>query len=294
MANVADNCEADGLAPDWYPVGAGQIRVQYSSNPDLEAETAKVLDLGMVFTPTFLPQGVQASVTADYYWISLEKGITTLNDQTMLDLCYQSEGKSHPYCDNIFARTSAGDISGMLSQAFNIGIIETSGMDFTTDVSIPIWKLRLLLGWNANYLISYVQEDTETPPPVPDEDCWEEPKEYAGQIEFNGGTYAHWRQNFQLGVGGMNWRWLNKLRVIGKADVKGTKCDIWAPTKSVGTTYYLDTAATYAISGLSIVLGVDNLMDTDPPFLPEGGQNANVQTYDFIGRFIYGKIGYKF
>jgi hypothetical protein len=42
------------------------------------------------------------------------------------------------------------------------------------------------------------------------------------------------------------------------------------------------------------VFGVEWDDEMDPPFFPEGGQNANVLTYDFMGRYMFSRLSYKF
>ncbi len=298
---IKENCESQGVPGDFVPTGAGQIRTLRGANPELDAETARVFDVGLVFTPTFLPKSWQASLTVDYYNIVLEEAITQLDVQLMVDTCYKSQGLEHPFCDFVLARTSTHDISMLKATKFNIGLIETSGFDTTINLGIPVWKLRVLLGWNANYLLSFKEINTEEEEPEDDDpdveqqlrDDKAEREEYAGEIGFNGGTYAHWRWNIQAGLSGTSWRWINKLRYIGEADRTDLNPETY-PTPGVPSVMYWDTSASYLWKGLTIVVGCQNVLDKDPPFLPEGGQNANTQTYDFVGRYIYGRLGYRF
>ena len=116
----------------------------------------------------------------------------------------------------------------------------------------------------------------------------------AGEISYTQGMYARWRHRLSLVLSGTRWKWTGTLRTISSADVTEALCDEWAPTKSVPTVNYVDTAGSFSVSMFYLVVGIDNLLDTQPPYLPEGFQNANSQTYDFIGRFFYGRLGLEF
>jgi iron complex outermembrane receptor protein len=69
---------------------------------------------------------------------------------------------------------------------------------------------------------------------------------------------------------------------------------VGSPTETVSSVTYWDIAAQYNWNSFAFTLGMDNVLDKDPPFFPEGGQNANPETYDFVGRFFWGRVSYKF
>jgi outer membrane receptor protein involved in Fe transport len=57
---------------------------------------------------------------------------------------------------------------------------------------------------------------------------------------------------------------------------------------------YWDLMVSFRWKEFDAVVGCDNVLDRDPPFMPEGSQNANTSTYDALGRYFWVKLGYKF
>ena len=60
--------------------------VSESGSPDLKAETADSLTLGVVVTPLD-----NLSVSVDYYSIDIEDGITTISPDIMVERCYNTD-----------------------------------------------------------------------------------------------------------------------------------------------------------------------------------------------------------
>jgi iron complex outermembrane receptor protein len=58
--------------------------------------------------------------------------------------------------------------------------------------------------------------------------------------------------------------------------------------------FYSDVSGTYQYKNISLTVGVDNLFDKDPPFLPDQQPTRTDAGYDFTGRFIYMKASVKF
>jgi outer membrane receptor protein involved in Fe transport len=303
-SDLAQNCAANG-APDAYVQQSTQIRTNVGSNPNLNSESARFMSAGIVLTPTFIPQKAgDLTVSTDFYFITINRGIGALDAQQIVNLCYNSPNMSHPYCSFIGARNPDGSISGLEANAINLAQVETKGLDFSVSYLVPVWKTNTItLGWDANYLINYDEKNKDV----------DETDHRAGTIDFNVGSYAKLRQNFSMGFGGENWSYTNRVRYIGKAELYGldqTKEDLQKqlaagvitadvyeeslpPTQGVVPIAYWDMVATFNYKGWEFALGVENLLDQDPPFLPEGTQNANQQTYDFMGRYFYTNIGYK-
>ncbi len=73
-----------------------QLRSQSGGNPALKPETAKIFTIGTVLEPSFVKN---FTVTADYYYISLDQTIGTIGASTILSGCY-FRGIS-AYCDLI-------------------------------------------------------------------------------------------------------------------------------------------------------------------------------------------------
>ncbi|HUU04170.1 MAG TPA: TonB-dependent receptor [Myxococcota bacterium] len=302
--NVQANCAAQGVPNDWTSTGS-QLRTNIGGNADLDSETARVFNVGIAVTPSILPKYLKGlSVTFDYYNIKVDNAISGAPPQWILDQCYNSANFSSPQCafiaggDPASMRNPSNELGFIDATLQNIATLETSGFDFTVNygfdfnlLGLKKGQVKFDLGWHGNYMLKY------------DEEIAGEKVEYAGTITSGSGSWANFRWNLmatfsgELGPG--IWSLGNRLRWIDGAKVFGVEWDEiesrWdTPTHHVAAVTYWDVVASYTWKDLTFIFGVDNVLEKDPPFFPEGGQNANIQTYDFIGRYFFTKIGYKF
>ncbi len=59
--------------------------------------------------------------------------------------------------------------------------------------------------------------------------------------------------------------------------------------------FYTDLSGTYNYDNASFTLGIDNLLDKVPPFLNDNATNSITNGgYDYIGRYLYMKVKFKF
>jgi iron complex outermembrane receptor protein len=296
-ANVAANCETDGIPEDYVQHGS-QIRALYGSNTDLEAETARHWNAGLVFTPTFMPKPLNLTATFDFYDITVDNAISFLSPQYILDKCYQSDPAdfaTSEYCA-LVERRNDGQIHVVKAINMNLTEIHTNGLDWTVNLGFPIYKevLKGNVGWQNNWLLTYESslEGEEEPDPASLPPDYFGPTNAAGTIDYNGPTLAHWRWMANFDFGGNWWTISNRVRFIQGAKIYGT--DYTAPTLDVPNVAYWDLSGGISWKGLDFIVGLDNVLDKEPPFLPTTGANTNLVTYDAIGRYIYGKIGYQF
>lgn len=286
---VAANCAAQGVPGDYNQNDAGgsQIRTNIGGNEELGPETAKIMNVGVVLTPQFNEFLAGFTASVDYYRIEIDDAITNPEPQQLLDRCYQSGGLSHPDCARIIRNQNTFVVNELNASAQNIGVIETSGLDITADYVLDLALVgapgagRIELGWHGNYLFNY------------DETIEGEKTEYAGKITSGAGTYANWRWITRLAYGIDTFTASAIYRMVGKANVLGSDSEI-EPDVTVARTGYLDLAVEYEYEGLGVIVGAQNVLDTDPPFFLEGGQNANTSSYDFTGRFFFTRLSYQF
>jgi iron complex outermembrane recepter protein len=316
-STLYQNCQASGAGPGFMQTST-QIRTNIGSNPNLNAETARIVNAGVVITPTFIPQAAgDLILSTDFYRINIESAIASLDPQTIVDECYNSPDMStNYYCQFIDERSPTGDINGLNAIALNISEVETYGLDLSASYMIPLPReLAINLGWDGNILLKYSEYNKVA-------DKTEESAGTIGSADVTGGSFAKLRWIFNLGLGSERWNLTNRLRFIGRAELFGLDdlkksaadeadaavaagditaaqrddyyADLLPPTKGVDPIAYWDIVVTYNVASWDFTLGVDNILDTDPPFVLDASVNTNVQTYDFMGRYIYGNIGYKF
>ena len=115
------------LAPGCAQVGVqtdSQVLARVGGNPNLIPETGDTFTAGLVWTPTFGDHGL--TVTADYWEIDLEDGISSLGVQFTLDECYTNLNQQA--CALI---TRAGDysVSQIIDAQLNVSQQGAKGID---------------------------------------------------------------------------------------------------------------------------------------------------------------------
>ncbi len=324
------NCQADNV-PATFAQRDQQLRTNIGGNPELDAEKAQVLSGGLVFTPTFLPAVLKGfSATADFYQIKIDNAISSVTPQIIVDECYRKEGRSE-LCDRI-ARGPTGDITFLDASSENVGKVDTTGLDVAVRYNFPLARVgldalgRLDLGWQGSFLFTSNEtlkaggsepEDGECPVGTAELDdglCYPFNK-YAGFIDSSGGFFPKLRWTIMAGLTGESWAVQSTHRYIAsawdfghnftEADAKKVYGDDWEeldagggsdPFPQVSAMFYWDISAQYTYQDLTLVVGVDNVMDVAPPFYYVGlGPNtSNAAGYDYLGRYIYTTLSYRF
>jgi len=291
LSNAYANCrDGNGIAavPPGYnqnALGGSQFRTNIGGNPNLTSETGDIWSAGVVFTPTFLADWLENfSLTVDYYNIQMDDAIDNPEPQFILDDCYDSTGLSSATCGAITRDPTNGLVNNLEAFAQNLSKIETSGVDINMEYELDLDRVGLDnigivdLGFYFNYLIDYTEISSEGT--VTD---------FTGTLISNSGIYAEVKWAIRLGFRRDDWSLMNTVRYLGEADI----LEFSGVTDSVPSVTYWDIAAQYNWNSWAFTAGMDNVLDKDPPFFPEGGLNAN-STYDFVGRFFWGRISYKF
>jgi iron complex outermembrane receptor protein len=264
----------------------GQITGLNESNPNLKPETGKVKTAGFVFDPSFAPG---LSLSADYWTYHIEGLITTLDSNYSIQQCVATG--SPTFC-NLVTRygagtgTNAGLIKAFVNPSFNLGSLDTSGVDVglkytLRDTPLGAYQFSIDLSHTNNY--------TNTPAPGA------APQEIAGTYNKQFGNYA---KNRALATLGWTWHGVDALitgRYIGGVKIENpSRSGVDAngkpyPDLKIGSTLYEDVTLGYTIAATKthVQAGVRNLSDKQPPiFYQNNVTNANtdVQTYDLLGR----------
>jgi iron complex outermembrane recepter protein len=255
----------------------------------LKPEESTNATIGMVLEPT---QNV--SVTVDYFNIALEETIvngitaaTILNDLGKYGQ-FVTRGPTDPAFPNL-----PGPIVQINQLNLNQGRTNLSGVDLDVRWRIPLETYgRLSLGLSGTYFRNY---DTQNPD-----------GSYTGNVDevnnSTGGLIARWRHYLSSTWSRGPWAvTLAQNYQGGYNDLPNSEpsASIDVPrTVSSYTTY--DTQVLYTgIRNLTLTAGIRNLADTDPPYTNAGGQVYFQAGYDPgyadpRGRFVYGKVSYRF
>jgi len=273
----------------------GQITGLNESNPNLKPETGKVKTGGFVYEPSYV-QGL--SLEVDYWDYHIDGLITTLDSNYSIQQCVATG--SPTFC-NLVTRfgantgSNAGQILAFVNPSFNLGSLETSGVDLSVKYAIkntPIGGFSFELDW------THTNNYTNNPAPG------SATQEIAGTFNKQFGNYA---KNRGLAFLGWNYRGVDALitgRYIGGLEITNpsvTGVDATGapyPPYAIGSVLYTDITLGYTFpTKTKVQIGVINLSDKQPPiFYQNNVANANtdVSTYDTLGRQWFAGFSQKF
>ena len=289
------------------PSPAGQYNGVLGGNPDLKPEVAKTTDVGIVLTPTILPG---FSATIDYTDIKITNVITTYGPNLIQNNCILSGSATSYFCELIH-RDSNGtlwaspqgytddpllNIAGLENKSIDVGLAYRWNMgDFG--------KLRSRL--DGTYLLDLITNPGGGVKPY---NC-------AGYYGPSCSPITpKWRHRFEVDwdtpftglTAGATWRFYGKgsntMVNPGSPDYVGAAAIDKAgppPDAHIPTISYLDLHASYTWNKISLRLGVNNVLDKDPPFIDTTNTGGNTtyaesntypSVYDMGGRYLYANL----
>ncbi len=276
-------------------INSGAVAAGYSLKP----ESGKSFDFGVVYDPGWI-DGL--SLNADIYRIYLKDTITLVTAQNVLNLCYNDPTSS--FCPFI-SRFTNGLANKIRTPVVNLGRLDTSGVDFGAHYRVPEFDVfgidpgRFKLGLDATYIRTFDNNPA--------------PGSGAATIS-NAGLYTTQFGNFPRvrGLGSLDWskgpfeaswriRYIGNTK-IGSADLsQGLSADGGIPgvVRHIGAQTYHNFSLGYTIEPINtqVQIGVDNAFDKQPPFFYQNivtNANTDVNTYDTVGRFYWGRVTVKF
>ena len=270
---------------------AGQYNFLQGGNSQLSPEDADTYSYGVVFTPRFAPG---LAVTIDYFDIKIDNTISTFGSINTLNECYQSNDPVA--CDRI-NRNPNGQLwvgTGHVEDLnTNIGSLSTKGYDLNVTYSgLEMGRFGSL---NFNLTGTLVDElITESAPGVAPFDC-------VGFYSQNcaagtaGVPTPEWRHRFRTSWVtpwdldlSLTWRFMTKVEGFGGPPTFSVaRIDYELPAQD-----YFDVSANWAITEKAgVTLGINNVLDDNPPLSATVGTTGNgntyPQTYDALGRYVF-------
>ncbi len=262
---------------------AKQYNVLQGGNPDLAAEEADTYSFGLVWTPRFV-EGFNFSV--DYYSIRIQKGISSLNSQFILNECLDGNAAQ---CAKV-RRGQGGDLwvglndrSGhIVSILDNLAIEKVQGYDVTAlyDLDVGEWG-RLNVSDILSITSAWDQQELAGAPTI---DC-------AGKWGLTCGSptpdvrnnlRATWMTPWGVRPSLM-WRYVSGVEALSDGGV------------DLGERHYIDLAAIWDFADYaSLRVGINNLFDREPPIPGQeagpsisGNGNTFPGLYDVLGRYFF-------
>lgn len=300
----AAQCANDPLIaqrPELYgnitPNSANQYNGLYGTWPDgLEPETADTYTWGLAYTPEFLPD---FSMTLDYYDIEIENLIRSdgFGADTILRECYENG----LVCDLIQRDPDTGSLwlgqNGFVDvRTRNTGSTRVTGLDLALNYRYQTENYGLF-----NFELVGAFNLTEEIQRVPGGNTFDCDGRYGLEC---GVPKPDWRHKFRArwltpyyGIeASLAWRYIGDVKAdsaTNPPDSETGEPTAPAAERSLASFSYFDLGVSVPYDRLSFRLGVNNILDRDPPIIGDslpgtvGNGNTFPQVYDALGRYVF-------
>jgi iron complex outermembrane receptor protein len=265
---------------------AGQFNLLQGGNPNLKPETSDTYTYGVIIQPRFLPH---LAMSIDYFDISIDDTISTVGPDTSLQACYFSNDAGS--CARIHRNAGNGSLWQGTGQVVdlntNIGSLSTKGVDLS--VGYTGLELGGLGELSFNLVGTYMDELTYVSGinGVAPTEC---KNKFSGAL--CGVPSPDWRHHFRMGWEtpwnvdlSLTWRYYGAVTNVATSQQDNIDYKL-------GARSFFDLAANWAVTEkASVLLGINNVLDKDPPITSAVGNTGNgntfPQTYDSLGRWIF-------
>jgi iron complex outermembrane recepter protein len=299
-------CQATGVGAGGSSDNGNQELAHVGGNGALKPETAEIFTAGVVIQPRMVRN---LSITVDYYNMFVDNLIGTIGVPAILAGCYPgAAGTSfQPYCDRI-TRNANGRILFVTDLNENVGQLRTDGVDLAVRYAIPTELGRFSLLFDGTWLHKFDRTLLLA--------TGNQTLNAKGNYDLGGQAYGGPLPEYKFNVGA-NWSlggWTagGLLRYVGTFDECSTPapdltsagglCNTTDPTvvhRQIHHNVTVDLNASYALNtsvGRTIFMaGVNNVFDQAPQFVYSAAlANSDPTIYDYLGRFVYGRVQHKF
>jgi outer membrane receptor protein involved in Fe transport len=260
---------------------ADQYNFLQGGNPDLAPEESDTISFGGIWSPSFI-DGLTVSI--DYFNIEVEGAIDIVPQTFTLDQCLATGDPT--FCNNVNRAPNSGSLwagsnGWVVGTQVNIGKFEREGIDLQIGYTIPVGNAGdldfSLIG------TSLMTADTQPTPASSIVEC----KGLWGHQDCDG-AFAEWMHTFRTTWAtpwdldlSLLWRYTS---AVDDESAVGADWDAYN---------WIDLAATWqATDSTQFRIGVNNVMDEDPPLssnagIVPGNGNAWPSVYDGLGRYIF-------
>ncbi|WP_086733947.1 TonB-dependent receptor domain-containing protein [Erythrobacter colymbi] len=278
-----------------------QIQADFGGNPNVGEETSDTYTVGVVIQPGFIPR---LNITADYFNIRVEDTINTRLGglASALSLCFNTvQNLQDPACSAFVGKRNTGTgalglNSGGLNPSLvqdNVGLLETSGIDFQVDYTLPLFNGELGLFYLGTWLDKYRNTPVALLPLRENivEGTYGLP-EYRHNVRV---TYTQGPALFSV-----RWRYegpTEDFRVQNTFSGNDRIPNNALPLRSIGAWNYFDLSLGFDVDErLTINAGVNNLFDKQPPVLGAQAEQGNTlpSFFDVLGRDFFIGANFRF
>lgn len=269
--------------PPFFPL---EIELR-QGNPNVGPETGETYTFGIV-VDGFLGLD-NMTISADMYEINMKDAISPIAAYIVYNNCFNWNGSTNPtydvnnsFCRMIRRNASSGDREEVDAPFYNLGIIETNGVDLTINWRADFGPGTFGLNSNMSFLDSFMYQVAPGDRVIEAAGTLDQGGQYELQAMTN---FSYTWDSFALGVG---WRYLDAIESAAFSS---------SPTTTIqGTSSYnmFNLYGSYDWDRYTVRFGVDNLLDEDPRIIganPAAGDTNSDQTlpaiYDIVGQRYY-------
>jgi iron complex outermembrane receptor protein len=286
---LAINCASEGLAPDFNATQSVAVIQAGGAASGLKAETSKNFTGGIVLQPETPASVGDFSLAVDYFDIKVENGVARAGGANILDLCYNSPDfrAGGGFCRLVDPRNPVNNALTVYDSYVNLANDNVRGLD---------WTLRYTrdIGPGSLRATAQVTRFLEQSNKLFQDD---ELIDYNGMLNTPDMTgtldvvysWDKWRVRYGM-------EWINAMQSYDYYELD--------PATSVYkfdvASYFLHSlSAEYKADTWSVIGGVRNLRNEEPPVISSGAYNrvGNAPLYsgyDYIGRTYFVNISKSF
>lgn len=272
------NCQSEGLPTNFQATTSIQVNQKGGAESGLSAETSTAWTVGGVLEPTFGSMG-RLSLSADYFDITVNNGVSQLSYSTILSQCYDNpDFKSASICSYVTRSTTSPYGLKVVTGYVNISTSKVAGWDFNLRYAVGAFRLNAqLTKFNERY--------TQT---LPTDTIYDNVGALNNPAWTGTADAQYTIDRFTLRYG-LDWidGTYSSAEYMGQTQAARDTYIFQAPD------YFLHSASIrYQAEKFSLILGVRNLMNTSPPYISSGAYNrvGNVPLYsgyDYMGRTVF-------
>jgi len=305
---IAAQCAAQGVPTNFVQPGAGSGANKQSpepftwtSNDQLKPETSTSKTLGMVWSPSFV---TGLNVTVDWWKVEVEDAITRPTIQDIMGYCYGgSAQQQETYCGLITRDPNYGTtnqrytITNVRMPLQNLASYNVEGWDLGVLYRLPETSFgQFTFSVDATYLSKWETKATADSPVDGRQGNYLDQDPY---WRVRGNAYVDW----SYGDFGVNYGIRYKSGMtedcpfdpVRDADVFGYCSDGANGTNHIGATTYHDIQFRYNTPwNGTVMVGLNNAWDKQPPVSYQVSYNMFDPQYDLPGRYMYMQYKQKF
>lgn len=304
--DVLNNCRIEGLDPLSLAIGinTGQVETFSAGNTGLDPEESTSYSYGFVVEQPFY-DSFDLQFSATYWNIEIEGSVFEPSGNFLVGECYTSQNfPNDPFCTRRLRDPNTGFLNEIDATPFNIAQENANGWDFNvlfnTDFSVKGQEMSYSLNGQATKTEEISQTVILPGAPAVMTDRTGE----IGNPEWRASVF----QRLTMGDFDLFWqtRMIGDQAQVDDADIpnncvttaedpNGTASFVVADCFGVDDTFYHDVSFGYDGGDWTFRIGVQNLLDQDPPQVDEDAAGFNQDSrnvpvgvgYDRVGRQVF-------